>query len=232
MTWTIGIAVLAVLLLVGGIALALGYAWGQRSAAQPIDAPQTTPPRPTAQAKAEPTPAAAPAPATTPPRRGLHISTDPANNERLVVHLDGIAYLRYDAMTDEDRRRLRTYLLQVRDWIQLTGGAAVSGSPKPTPRRTTAPAASSQRAPASGSAPSRPSADPKDMLNAINDIVKRKSRELRLETSITLMQDWRTGGVVILVAGERYEAVDDIPDPVVQRVVRDAVREWESGAQG
>lgn len=210
-------------LALGLLLLGLGYFLGQATAGRQKGSPSTPPPepvqgeagegenRPTIEAPVEPSPA----PQTA---QGLAVHTDPQQGHRLVVRVDGITYLRYDAMSDDHRRRLRTYLLQIRDWMETTRG----NLPTQPPRKPTKPSASGREIPVQETV-----AKAQDMVTAINALVQAKLKVQGSDTAVTIMRDWRGTGVVIMVDGTRYDAVDDIPNEGVQQLIREAVREWE-----
>lgn len=214
---------LVLALALGLLLLGLGYYLGQAATARkeaPPDAPSPTPAQGEAGGEeAEGSPKnRAPEDLMPQTAAGLTVRTDPQRGQRLVVRVDGATYLRYDAMTDEHRRRLRTYLLQIRDWMETTRGDLPI-----TPRRQ-APRSSPthQEIPVQDTV-----AKAKDMVTAINAIVQAKLKAQGQTAAVTIMRDWRGTGVVIMVDGTRYDAVEDVPDKEVQQLIREAAREWE-----
>ncbi len=197
----------------GILLLGLGYFLGRATAPQ-RPAPAST--EPTATQEESPTEGEA---SVSPQIPGLHVRTNPQKGHRLVVHVDGFAYLRYDAMSDDHRRRLRTYLLQIRDWMETTQGDI----PLTPPRRKRTPVPSSQEPPIQET-----DLQAKDMVSAINTILQAKLKASGTSTAVTVMRDWRGTGVVIMVDGVRYDAVADIPDEQVRRLMQEAVQEWEA----
>lgn len=216
----IGLFLLSVLAL-GLLLLALGYYLGRATAADRKPSP-STPPQASPQGNAEEQGAGSEPPAAegSSPQtaKGLEVRTDPQQGHRLVVQVDGFAYLRYDAMTDDHRHRLRTYLLQIRDWMETTRG----NLPATPARSASRPVSSGQEIPVQETVTKT-----QDMVSAINAIVQAKSKAQGISAAVSIMRDWRGTGVVIMVDGIRYDAVDDIPDAGVQQLIREAVREWE-----
>ncbi len=214
------IGVLLILMVgLGAVLVGLGYALGRahnpRGPATPED-PSAEPAREEPPAPAAPSPGPSPA---VPSEEGLRVHTDPQKGHRLVVRVDGMAYVRYDAMSADHRRRLRTYLIQIRDWMENTRGD-VPLTPPRRPRQvpTNAPEFSAQAT----------AAQAKDMISAIDAIVQAKLKAVGSQAAVKIMRDWRGTGVVILVNGTRYDAVADIPDEEVRRLLQEAVREWEA----
>lgn len=79
--------------------------------------------------------------------------------------------------------------------------------------------------------PTSAAGSPKDktglerMHEEIDRLVQRKARAMGIETPIRIMAMGTT--VVIWVGREKYERLTDIPDPRIQFLIQDAVREWE-----
>ncbi len=193
-------------LVVGALLAGLGYLIGRATAKASAQPPASAPAAPPEQASPGP-----------PLAEGLQVTTDPAQGHRLVVGIDGALYLRYDAMSAEHRRRLRTYLMQVRDWMESTRGdlplepARAKPSTAPQELRVQRNAAKAQ-----------------DMVAGIDAILQGKLKAAGVRAAVKIMRDWRGTGAVILVNGVRYDAVAEIPDETVRQLLREAAQEWES----
>ncbi len=215
------VGVLLILMVgLGAILMGLGYALGRAQAARGPASPEE--PSPEAEGEGLPTPTAPPSPEpspSVPAEEGLRVHTDPRKGHRLVVQVDGMAYVRYDAMSAEHRRRLRTYLIQIRDWMENTRGDVPLTPQRPTRRTSGDTAEFSAQA---------TTAQAKDMISAIDAIVQAKLKAVGSQAAVKIMRDWRGTGVVILVNGTRYDAVADIPDEEVRGLLQEAVREWEA----
>ncbi len=63
------------------------------------------------------------------------------------------------------------------------------------------------------------------MHEEIDHLIQRKAQEMGIDTPIRIMAAGTA--VVIWVGTEKYERLTDIPDPRIQSLIQDAVREWE-----
>jgi len=214
------IVFLSAALVFGGLLLGLGYLLGRGSASRGVvSSPKEPAPQDAVPASAPGQPSEDP-PASVPSEAGLQVYADPQRGYRLVVRVDGAAYVRYDGMSPDHRRRMRTYLLQIRDWMEAT-----RGNLPVAPRRSATP----PRKPGTTEMPSSlPPAQAQDMVSAINAFVQEKLKAGGSQAAVTVMRDWRGTGVIILVNGKRYDAVADIPNAEVRRLLQAAVREWEA----
>ena len=218
------ILIFGLVMLFGFLLLGFGYALGRMSAPRKAALPPESPEKEKEQGKGQNretvSPKDAGASPSTPAQAGLHMYADPQRGHRLVIHVDGVMYLRYDGMTAEHRRRLRTYLMQIRDWMESTGGRLPKAS---------APAARPVASAKVNAIPAqRGTTEAKDMVAGIDALLQAKLKASGSQVAVKIMRDWRGTGAVILVNGTRYDAVADIPDAEIRRLVQEAVQEWEA----
>nr|QCO92851.1 hypothetical protein [uncultured bacterium] len=125
-------------------------------------------------------------------------------------------------------------------WFKWLGLRLDMPKPEATPKPQPAPAA--EPAPLRPPVPSRPVAAIPDvnviltpptpvstdsMVAQIDEIFQDLIRNSdQQQHSVKITQDFREG-IIILLDGERYVGVDEVPDPEIKKLIRAAVAEWE-----
>jgi len=175
--------------------------------------------------------AAEPIPSTDGDTTILRLSADAAR--QLHLELDGS---RADtaALTPEQRRRLITLLTRMRPWLE---SGATEPAPRPAPPRTPGAAAAASIAPAA--AVTKPTADEKaeeetpiataSIVAQIDKILQARLAGTSLAERGIRLQELPDGGAAVYVGLQRYGGVDEIPDPHIQAVIREAIAAWEQG---
>lgn len=179
----------------------------------------------------QPPPAAESAPAGA--QELLRVSR--TDKDRLAVFVQGRSYRHLQDITDaqvgrETVEAIRTVLTFAEDWLPLLREAP----PQPPPQRSAVEEQAFRERPRRSdrfplrrpSAP--PPLEPLIPVERINDLLQERLRE-RPDLAgrrICLTTDAR-GDLRIYVGQRTFEAVDDVTEPEVRAVIRDAIREWE-----
>ncbi len=176
-----------------------------------------------------------PAPPPQPPPSLLRLFLDSEGKPNL--ELDGA--LLKQPLTVEQRKRLIAHLNLLRPWIESGPQGAPSGAgpaaPPARPAATPPPAAPiSPRAPvAHGDVPSssgkkipaEPSA-PLSVVAQVDMILQEMLQKVRFPQVVRLLEG-PDGGIQVVVGLKLYQSVDEVPDPQIQQLIRQAVTEWE-----
>lgn len=73
----------------------------------------------------------------------------------------------------------------------------------------------------------RPLVPEKSIVAQIDEILQEKLSESHLAGKGIRLMEHPTQGLIVMVGLERYEGVDEVPDPEIQSLIREAVAEWE-----
>jgi hypothetical protein len=68
---------------------------------------------------------------------------------------------------------------------------------------------------------------PKTIVGMIDDVLQKKLVSSPLQSKKIKLEDGLHGEVIVVVDGERYEGVDQVPDPQIQSLIREAIAEWD-----
>jgi len=176
-------------------------------------------PAATAQGEAEP-------PAPTGEQELLHVSRTKRGG--LAVFVQGQRYHRLLEITDPQVGRetiaaLKAVLTFAEGWLP----SKVQKSPQPTLTASSVEQATFLARLRKQATPPIPGS--LTLVDEIDDLVQQRLQE-RLDLAerrirLTTSED---GGLCIHVGQQTFNAVNDIPDPQVQALIHDAIREWES----
>jgi hypothetical protein len=64
------------------------------------------------------------------------------------------------------------------------------------------------------------------MMTQIDRVLQVKIAGTNLEGKVSV-GDSPGGGIEVLVENQKYEAIDDVPNPEIQKALRAAIAEWE-----
>jgi len=164
------------------------------------------------------------------------------NNEQLTLKLDKAELNTPTELNDTQRKRLVALVVKLRPWLEGKKSTPQHKAPPVQPVAQPKPSPAAQTAipvatPASTNISSQPlsirtSADELeysrlDMAGQINWILQKKlenhplrARKIRLEGALT-------GGVHFYIGEQSYEYVDEIPDPEIKALFKEASAEWE-----
>jgi len=141
----------------------------------------------------------------------------------LHLEVDGQKIKSKEALQPEQRRRLVNLLLDLRPWLE-TGPATpekiIQERPFAQPPAPPVPEKASAQAPA---------AAPTSIVAQIDEILQAKLADTTLAGRGIRLQESPGGGVAIYVGLKTYQGIDDIPDPEIQTIIRQAITEWERG---
>jgi hypothetical protein len=68
---------------------------------------------------------------------------------------------------------------------------------------------------------------PKTIIDMINDVLQKKLETSPLQSKKIKMEEGPHGEVVVAVGADHYMGVDQVPDPEVQAIIKQAIAEWE-----
>jgi hypothetical protein len=68
---------------------------------------------------------------------------------------------------------------------------------------------------------------PKTIVGMIDDVLQKKLASSPLQGRKIKLEDGPHGEVVVVVGADHYAGVDQVPDPQVQAIIREAIAEWE-----
>jgi hypothetical protein len=68
---------------------------------------------------------------------------------------------------------------------------------------------------------------PKTIVGMIDDVLQKKLVSSPLQSKKIKLEDGPHGEVVVVVGADNYAGVDQVPDPQVQAIIREAIAEWE-----
>ncbi len=68
---------------------------------------------------------------------------------------------------------------------------------------------------------------PKSIVGMIDDVLQKKLETSPLQSKKIKLEDGPHGEVIVVVGPERYTGVDQIPDPEIQAIIREAIAEWD-----
>lgn len=169
----------------------------------------------------------------------LHLSADDAG--ALHLEMDGLALDAPTAITAEQRRRLISLLTGIRPWVDGSGTAPApnaSPAPKPAapapslnPKPVTPAPAVNPAVPAAAAAPVPDLPPPTSIVRQIDAILQHLLIGTPLESRRIRLAENLGGGVLVYVGTERYDGLDNVPDPQVAAAIRAAIAEWEKGVK-
>jgi hypothetical protein len=68
---------------------------------------------------------------------------------------------------------------------------------------------------------------PKSIVGMIDDVLQKKLETSPLQSKKIKLEDGPQGEVIVLVGADRYTGVDQVPDPEIQSIIREAIAEWD-----
>ena len=68
---------------------------------------------------------------------------------------------------------------------------------------------------------------PKTIVGMIDDVLQKKLETSPLQSRKIKLEDGPHGEVIVMVGAERYTGVDQVPDPEIQAIIREAIAEWD-----
>lgn len=156
----------------------------------------------------------------------------------LKLKMDGSKLESRAQMSEGQRKRLVSLVVGLRPWLE--GGKTQS---TPTPAPITAPVVQKPAdAPAPKVSASNPPSQPLiversqeeieyaslSMVQQINWLLQKNLEGHPLKAKRIRLQGALTGGVEFYVGSQCYEFIDEIADPEIQQVIKQAIAEWEN----
>jgi hypothetical protein len=67
----------------------------------------------------------------------------------------------------------------------------------------------------------------KTIVGMIDDVLQKKLETSPLQSKKIKLEDGLHGEVMVVVGADRYVGVDQVPDPQIQAIIREAITEWD-----
>ena len=164
---------------------------------------------------------------------------------RVQIEMDGAPLTA--PLTADRKKRLIELLSHVRPWLEGGTAAPQPAAPlQPVAKPVVAPPAALEPAPVPAAPPvikpvpvkltlnpQKPKVDAEtefkllSMVKQIDVVLQRRIAGTPLETMGIHLNDTLQGGLEVQVGSQKYEMIDDVPDPNIQAAIRAAIAEWE-----
>ncbi|MBK6793192.1 MAG: hypothetical protein IPG80_11815 [Anaerolineales bacterium] len=162
---------------------------------------------------------------------------------RFQIEMDG--QLLNAPLTPERKKRLIELLGYIRPWLE---GATAAPQPVPSSQPVSTPVAAPQITPTPVSIPMppptvkpvtlslnpvKPKPDPEtefkllSMVKQIDTVLQRRIEGTPMEGLGIHLNDTPQGGLEVIIGLQRYDTIDDVPDPNIIAAIRAAIAEWE-----
>jgi len=169
-------------------------------------------------------------------------------NGFLALDLDGIR-VNTSAMTADQRKRLIEMLNVIRPWLEgrpaptpppasipvpapiVAPSTQLKASPTPAPApqaSTPAPQIPPARQQPAAAKDAPPAPAPLGIVGQIDSVLQARLVGTPLEGRGISLGNSPEGGVLVYVGSEKYQGVDDVPDPQIKAAIRAAISEWEN----
>lgn len=160
-------------------------------------------------------------------------------NGPLLVMMDGKLAGSAIEIEAEERNRLEDLVLEMRTWMgfqpypaQDPFGSSVAGAQAPEPAVVQASAAFGSAAiPAGPVLATPPFAAPKSIVGQIDEILQDHLFGTPLADKRIRLVEKPNQGVVVMIGLEQFPSIEDVPDPEIRNLIRQAVSEWELRAK-
>jgi len=161
------------------------------------------------------------------------------SSNQVWLGMDGTRLNDKAALQPGQYQRLLSLVLDLRPWLESGRPTSLKPESNQQPLRPAAPVAATSQPPVQVKkkigAPARAAVENAPVLDSIIQQID-KVLQARLATSAFKDRDIQLiegpGGIVIVKDGiNRYEGVDDIPDPEIKTLIRQAVSDWEKGSK-
>ncbi len=152
----------------------------------------------------------------------------------LVLELDGQQALA-SRLSAAEKKRLVGLLTLMRPWLDADAPQMDALRPSaPMPSAGTlhtppapAPVIAVVPAPDAKADAKKPAPPPQSIVEQIDSILQARMVKTPLAQKDVRLQESHEGGVVVMVGMQRYETVEDVPDPEIKTAIRAAIEEWE-----
>lgn len=164
---------------------------------------------------------------------------------RMQIDMDGTPLTA--PLTADRKKRLIELLSHVRPWLEGGTSAPQPVAPvQPVVKPVAAPPTALEPAPVPVVPPAikpvpakltlnpqKPKTDPAtefkllSMVKQIDVVLQQRIVGTPLETMGIHLNDTLQGGLEVQVGTQKYEMIDDVPDPTIQAAIRAAIAEWE-----
>lgn len=168
----------------------------------------------------------------------LKIWRDP-EKDQLVVEIDGEDFDNSIGLNATQRSQVGQIILELNQWLgsrPISEQTATDLPAEPTPPAPPKPRLSIN--PVNILTNALQADIPKSQLPTesivaqIDDILQEKLRVSPLQGEAVRLMEWPGKGMIVMIGLEKYDSVEDIPNPVIQEMIHAAVKEWEQGGEG
>lgn len=151
----------------------------------------------------------------------------------VTLELDG-APVNTATLSADQRKRLIEMLNVMRPWLEGRPSAPPPLPPQPRPAPPPPPAATPKPVAAATSAAKpdgkdeRPSPPANSIVGQIDFILQEQLQGTPLETRGIYLSESPEGGVLVNIGLQKFNGVDDVPDPEIKAALRAAINAWEN----
>ena len=162
------------------------------------------------------------------------------------IDLDKVQVDDPNTISAEQRQRLISLITQIRPWIDGKAGQTITSSPAATAPGLP-PAMTPSLAPKTPTASSSPAPkiDPlRGLRSLLNNEIKAPTKTASIVTIIDevlqarllnspllsrsiRLEEGRSGELIVLVGPNRYNSVDEVPEPEIRAMIKTAISDWE-----
>ena len=161
------------------------------------------------------------------------------------LELDGVLLENPAEMTIEQRQRAVSVVVQMRPWLEgkTAPPVAIAPVPAPIPDRTPTPPIKEQTPAPKDSIKLDAMRGLRSLLNndiknpaekkglsivaMIDEVLQAKLLGTHLIGKSIRLEDGPNGEVIFCVGPNRYDSVNDVPDPEIQEIIKQAIADWE-----
>lgn len=158
----------------------------------------------------------------------LVISEEPAGAFKLKI--DGQMAADKADLTAEQRKRLIALVVGLRPWLESVKEKPVAAPPAPATPRASLPTPTSPQPLIKKVVVEEKEYANLSMVEQIDWFLQKKLLGHPLEKHGISLRTSAAGGVLVLIGENQFNAIDEVPDPAIEEIIRAAIHEWESKA--
>ena len=134
-------------------------------------------------------------------------------------------------VSPEQKKRIIELITLMRPWVEGGQAAPITPQPVAAPQTPLMPAAPTEQI----SRPLQPLKKPEpeksiaslSIVQQIDTVLQERLLNTPLEKSGLRLQESLQGGVEVYVGTQKFNSIDDVPDPTIKATIRAAIAAWE-----